>query len=234
MLVRIITGTVIVFFVQATTVNAQLFKNRRQAKQPSVVHVHHSSVNVVEPTVVYRAPTYIAPVASVYNYEPIVPAYHVTPTYLSSPVVTASAVSAAPAATITANKVPLKTPSYVPSERSAVTIKLSNPVETEGTLHYTLNDSKYSIKPGESQELQLDRDWVIQFDNGYRKQVTYRLTEGTYEFVVDTEYGWDVVKRSNNAPVAPPESGSLAARTNVIPRSSAPRDVSVLATPSVR
>lgn len=101
-----------------------------------------------------------------------------------------------PPSTIVANKIPVNGNRVVPRNRpDGKSIVLSNPKDNGGTVSYTVNTYSYTIRPGESQTLALDRDWVIKFDNGLGKQITYRLGEGRYEFAVSPESGWDVARR---------------------------------------
>lgn len=57
--------------------------------------------------------------------------------------------------------------------------------------------------PGESQTLSLDREWIIKFDNGLRRQVNYRLQEGRYKFTVDPQSGWDLARVEEERPSSP-------------------------------
>ncbi len=49
---------------------------------------------------------------------------------------------------------------------SGLPIEITNPATTGVTLSYVLNDVNYSIPPGYSQNLTLDRPWVISFSRG--------------------------------------------------------------------
>ena len=49
---------------------------------------------------------------------------------------------------------------------SGLPIEITNPATSGMTLSYMLNDVTYSIPPGYSQNLTLDRSWVISFDRG--------------------------------------------------------------------
>jgi hypothetical protein len=73
-------------------------------------------------------------------------------------------------------------------------IVLRNPRTTEGSLHYVLNEFSYTIKPGESQTIEADRDWVIQFDNGLGKTFALKLQPGEYRFSVSQESGWGLTE----------------------------------------
>ena len=49
---------------------------------------------------------------------------------------------------------------------SGLPIEITNPATSGATLSYVLNDVTYSIPPGYSQNLTLDRSWVISFSRG--------------------------------------------------------------------
>ena len=49
---------------------------------------------------------------------------------------------------------------------SGLPIEINNPATSGVTLSYVLNDVTYSIPPGYSQNLTLDRSWVISFSRG--------------------------------------------------------------------
>ena len=85
------------------------------------------------------------------------------------------------------------------------TIVLRNPSTSGGAIAYSLNNFSYTIKPGEVQRLQADRNWVIKFDNGLGKLMTYRLEAGSYHFTVSPQKGWDV-GRSVEAQTAAPQA----------------------------
>jgi hypothetical protein len=97
---------------------------------------------------------------------------------------------------------------------------LTNPRENGGPIRYSLNEYSYTINPGESQTVEIDRNWVIRFENGLNRTVTYSLQEGTYDFTVSPQTGWDVARRVVNPPVAPGTIAGGAApdfSTNAIP-----------------
>lgn len=105
-----------------------------------------------------------------------------------------------------------------PVARRGGTAVLSNPRTNTGEIQYALNSFQYTIKPGEAQTIELDREWVIQFDNGLNKQVRYRLEDGKFEFVVSPATGWDIVKRVPRANQATPiEQAPSSLPSNVIP-----------------
>ena len=124
---------------------------------------------------------------------------------------------------IQANKIPIQgigSANSIPQGiASGKTMKLTNPRTTGGDLSYTLNNVRYNIRPGESQTVNMDREWIIKFDNGIGKQIAYRLQDGMYEFSVSPERGWDVGKRVEADALAPslPSAAPPALPTNIIP-----------------
>lgn len=75
---------------------------------------------------------------------------------------------------------------------SGLPIKITNPATTGVTLSYTLNDVSYSIPPGYSQDLVLDRSWVIGFGRGGNfGTARYGLEAGQYTFA-NTDHGWEL------------------------------------------
>jgi hypothetical protein len=71
-------------------------------------------------------------------------------------------------------------------------IKIVNPAGNKATLNYTLNGAAYAIPPGYSQEIEEDRDWVIEFSRGANlADVQYSLQSGVYTFVL-TDKGWEL------------------------------------------
>lgn len=120
--------------------------------------------------------------------------------------------------TVSSNVIPGKSSLPAGARR---TIVITNPSDTGGDIRYSVNGFPFTITPGQSQTLNLDRDWTIKFDNGLGRQVSYRLTEGKYNFSVSEEKGWDVgrVVEETAAP-APPGPVSEIASGNAIPKKS--------------
>lgn len=147
----------------------------------------------------YSVPTYVSPSYS------SVPNGYVTPNYSTPGLPQAStALNSSPPATIGStrvmNKIPVRNVNQIPGTDSQPggSITLRNPQHSGGAISYSLNKYSYTIKPGEVQQLQADRNWMINFDNGLGRSITYRLEAGTYNFVVSPQTGWDV-GRSNEA-----------------------------------
>jgi hypothetical protein len=82
---------------------------------------------------------------------------------------------------------------------SAGKIKLRNPADSGGAIRYLLNDQEFVIEPGFAQQIEADRDWVIEFTSGGSKgDVRYRLAPGEYEFRAGDD-GWDLAKMGRKA-----------------------------------
>ena len=74
---------------------------------------------------------------------------------------------------------------------SGLPIKITNPATNSATLSYALNGVTYSIPPGHSQDLTVDRSWVISFGRGGNfGTARYGLEAGLYTFA-STDHGWE-------------------------------------------
>lgn len=99
------------------------------------------------------------------------------------------------------------------------TIVIANPSDSGGDIRYSVNGFPFTITPGQAQTLNLDREWTIKFDNGLGRQISYRLTEGKYNFSVSEDKGWDVGRVVEETAVpAPPGPVSEIASSNAIPK----------------
>ena len=92
---------------------------------------------------------------------------------------------------------------------SGLPIKITNPATSGVTLSYTLNGVAYSIAPGHSQDLILDRSWVINFSRGRNfGEARYGLESGLYSFA-PTDHGWELYHGTIAQPsVAPTPSNT--------------------------
>ena len=127
----------------------------------------------------------------------------------SRPVISGGAV----ASSIAPNTIPSKPATS--ASTALKTIVLTNPSSTGGDVRYAVNEFTYNIGAGQSQTLKLDREWTIRFENGLGRQMSYRLSEGKYQFSVSPDKGWDVsrveegtVAPAPPAPVAEPKDDS--------------------------
>lgn len=74
------------------------------------------------------------------------------------------------------------------------TIRIVNPATSGQVLQYTLNNTAYTIQPGQTQTLTNDRAWTIAFDRGgHYGQSRYSLSTGTYNFT-STGQGWNLFR----------------------------------------
>lgn len=211
MISRIAIASLFVILVSPMTANAQLRHRKQKDSQPSVVHLHTTTVQPVYTPVVTPVITPVF-VEQVVAHTPVVSTYRPTVSYVPEPPVvsTSVAVAASPV-----NHIPVRTPAFVPVRQAGGQVRLTNPRDTQGTLTFTVNGTSFALNPGETRTVTLDRELVVKFDNGNSKQVAYRLTEGAYEFTVDDATGWDLVKRSSDAQAM---TAALAAPRNSIPQ----------------
>jgi hypothetical protein len=156
---------------------------------PSYYPNYSSSYYYTYPNYSYATPSYPGPVYA----SPVYPA----------PGVNASSGSQGSAPPVAANSVPI--PSISPPG-AGETFTLTNPRGNGGTIRYTLNNFSYTMNPGESQTVPLDRDWEITFDSGLNKTLRYRMEPGRYEFTVSPETGWNVVRHVPPVAVPPSEA----------------------------
>lgn len=112
-------------------------------------------------------------------------------------------------------------PAPPPPMDSAGTIEIVNP-EGNAPLAYDVNQFHFEIEPGQTQRLDDDRPWVIQFDKGGDfGDGAYSLEAGRYKFV-PTANGWDLVKATDQTGIArraapPPLPSAEAEVTTVTP-----------------
>lgn len=173
-------------------------------------------------TGVYENSSYSRPWSSYYPTYPTYPSTtyvtpgYVTPSYAPSYAPVPNIVSPAP---YTTNRIPVPNSAIGPRGGKFV---LTNPRESGGAIQYSLNEYTYTINPGETQSVDLDRDWVIRFDNGLSRNMAYRMQQGTYEFTVSAQKGWDIARRVADPPVAPGLANANVApslSTNSVPDS---------------
>jgi hypothetical protein len=85
-------------------------------------------------------------------------------------------------------------------------IRIINSRTNDITLNYTINDNPYEIKPGESQTLEDNYTWVVEFDRGGDfGEARYTLEPGEYSFAL-SEHGWELYHKfpTTNAATEPP------------------------------
>jgi hypothetical protein len=99
---------------------------------------------------------------------------------------------------------------------SGLPIEISNPATSGATLSYVLNGVTYSIPAGYSQNLTLDRSWVISFSRGGNfGPARYGLEPGLYTFS-STDHGWELY----HGEIAPPSV--LQTPSNTLPMNRTP------------
>jgi len=85
-------------------------------------------------------------------------------------------------------------------------IVITNPAANDQPVDYTLNGLRFSIKPGQSQKIIHDRDWIVDFSRGDGKgSAQYALKSATYKFK-PTDKGWELFEAANSQPAAGPQS----------------------------
>ncbi len=91
-------------------------------------------------------------------------------------------------------------------------VLITNPADSGGDVNYVLNGNNYSIQPGQTQSLDNDRVWTIEFaSGGPRGGVRYSLSPGQFKFVVK-ESGWELVRAANQS-----VNSGQAAQTQIPP-----------------
>lgn len=89
---------------------------------------------------------------------------------------------------------------------------LLNPSKLNTTVAYTINDTPFTIGPGQSQHLPAGTAWVIKLDRGNGTQAHYTLAEGAYTFT-DNEGVRDVTSLPCDVTI---ENPSLTGRFNLV------------------
>lgn len=88
-------------------------------------------------------------------------------------------------------------------------IVITAPAANDKPIEYMLNGQPFTIKPGQSQKFNHDRDWIVDFDRGNGKGTgKYSLKAAAYKFK-QTSNGWELFEAArpeppaDSAPVAP-------------------------------
>jgi hypothetical protein len=96
-------------------------------------------------------------------------------------------------------------------------IKIVCPDDLGAELTYTLNEHEYTIKPGESQTLVNNRQWVITFDRGADYGTAqYSMSAGTYTFAL-TKKGWDIYHDADVSKLTKKPTDKSTAAKNSLP-----------------
>jgi hypothetical protein len=76
-------------------------------------------------------------------------------------------------------------------------VHIMNPADTQASLAFAVNGQTYSLEAGQSKDVRIDSDSVIEFDRGSGDENgRYTLSEGTYRFA-STQKGWELYKAGN-------------------------------------
>lgn len=93
-------------------------------------------------------------------------------------------------------------------------VVIVNPSDSGGNVNYEIGSWRFTIQPGQRQNLPGDRAWVIRFHRGEGfGEAKYRLDAGTYRFAPSSA-GWALVRDRAHGPdalQAPPEIRTGAA-----------------------
>lgn len=81
-------------------------------------------------------------------------------------------------------------------------IVILSPAANDKPIEYLLNGQSFTIKPGQSQKFNHDRDWIVDFDRGNGKGTgKYSLKASTYKFKM-TDNGWELFEAASPEPPA--------------------------------
>ncbi len=79
-------------------------------------------------------------------------------------------------------------------------IVITAPATNDKPVEYLLNGQSFTIKPGQSQKFNHDRDWVVDFNRGEGKGTgKYSLKATTYKFKM-TNNGWELFEAAKPEP----------------------------------
>ncbi len=79
---------------------------------------------------------------------------------------------------------------------AAKTVRIVNPAETQTTLGFAVNGQPYSLEAGQTRDLELTANEVIEFDRGSGNDTArYSLSDGVYQFAA-TPQGWELYHSS--------------------------------------
>lgn len=160
---------------------------------------------------IYPPSYYANPGSSSYNAYPsyyYAAPYGSTPAYVPGNGSSNNAFSSASAPTnVSANSTPPGSTSAAPAPNAAggASFTLVNPRRNDRPVRYALNQFTYIMRPGESQTVPLNREWIITFTGGRNKTIKYRMEPGRYEFIDSPESGWSVFRQIPAAPAPPSE-----------------------------
>ena len=132
---------------------------------------------------IYSSPQYYSP-----------PQYYAAPQYYSAPTYSTPGYSYPSTVGVTP-RAPIAQPVFDNGP-----IVITSPATNGKSIDYTLNGSRFSIKPGQSQKFTHDRDWIVEFSRGNGMGAgQYTLKATTYKFK-QTVKGWELFEAANNQP----------------------------------
>ena len=83
-------------------------------------------------------------------------------------------------------------------------IVITSPTTNDKAVDYSLNGTRFTIEPGQSQKFKHDRDWIVEFNRGSgRATGEYVLKSATYKFK-QTANGWELFEAANSPAVREP------------------------------
>lgn len=83
-------------------------------------------------------------------------------------------------------------------------IVITSPAANDQPIDYQLNGQPYTIKPGQSQKFNHDRDWIVDFNRGDGKGAAkYSLKATVYKFKM-TDNGWELFEAAKPEPPMDP------------------------------
>ncbi len=121
------------------------------------------------------------------------PRYYSTPNYVYPSY--AAPVYSAPSTVIMNSPPSIPAPTF---DNGPITIVA--PASNSKPVEYTLNGQSFTMKPGQSQRFQHDRDWIVTFDRGPGKGTgKYSLKPSVYKFK-PTDNGWELFEAAHPEP----------------------------------
>ncbi len=135
---------------------------------------------------IYSAPQYY-----------VTPQYYSTPQYVPAPVYSTPSYSPSYSAPSPVDAAPQRVYDNGP-------IVITSPTTNDKAVDYSLNGTRFTIEPGQSQKFKHDRDWIVEFNRGSgRGTGEYVLKSATYKFK-QTANGWELFEAASSPAVREP------------------------------
>jgi hypothetical protein len=80
-------------------------------------------------------------------------------------------------------------------------VEIVNPADNSSALNYALNGQNFTIQPGQTQRIQHDRRWIIEFPRGddpNQELARYTLSPGRFKFK-PMDQGWELVRAADKS-----------------------------------